>query len=149
MEAALCQAGLRSVRTGVFLLLFNAAFCRLFGHQQPCMHKPGLMSCPHVTNQCTSLRTLACNFILNSTSLFQSSTSSLSLTLWKPRPYISFREIKLTHCKALYMCLARRCMLGPPIPPLHLKPVRASQLQCQLCSPPVAPGVPHHGTSHY
>lgn len=81
MEAALCQAGLYSARTGVLLLLFNAAFCRLFGHQQPCTHKPGLMSCPHVTNQCTSLRILACDFIPNSSLLFQSSTSSLFCTL--------------------------------------------------------------------
>jgi len=45
---ALCQAGLYSVWTRVLLLLFNAAFCKLFGQQQPCMHKPVLMSCLHV-----------------------------------------------------------------------------------------------------
>lgn len=78
MEAALCQAGLYSVWTCVLLLLFNAAFCRLFGHQQLWT---GLMSCPHVTNKCTSLRTLACDFIPNSSPLFQSSTSSPFCTL--------------------------------------------------------------------
>lgn len=106
-------------------------FCSLFvqrtagflGHHQPCMHKPELISCPHVTY--TYLRTFSCDFSQNSLLLLQSSTVSPSCTVGGPRPYTLVRNTKPEHCEALHMCSSRRCKLGFPTPASYLKPDRA------------------------
>lgn len=104
-------------QTGGLTLFFGAVYSRQAGHHQPCMHKPGLTSCPHSMGNMTdkSLGTLSCNSIQNLSPPLQSSTLP-SHTFSRPRPHPPFREIEAEHCEALCTCLPRRCLLGFPMP---------------------------------
>lgn len=45
------------VQTGGLMLLFSAAYSGLFGHHQPCMREPGLVSWPHSMGNVTNKQT--------------------------------------------------------------------------------------------